>query len=82
MGGEAIVMIEMGNGIDLTKLESRALRRIARRGRRGASALELSGEEMAGLALASTLVKAGFVIATSSNRFVLAKYAADIKVYG
>lgn len=65
----------------LSKTDRRALRRITKRGRFGATAKEIGFRKMeaAGLATAMRLVRHGLVIATRENCFVLVKYASEIK---
>jgi hypothetical protein len=62
----------------LSKNERRAMRCVTKAGRRGASARKIfPRDESVGLAIALRLVRRGLVVATSSNAFMLAKYAND-----
>lgn len=55
--------------------ERRALRRLAKRGRAGATARDIADSEAAGVPIGATLVRLGLAVVTRGNRFVLAKYA-------
>jgi hypothetical protein len=75
---------EMGQGSEaggggansgLSKAERRALRKIAIRGRHGATAREIMPmNETIGLAIAASLVRLKLVVVNNVNRFVLARY--------
>ena len=61
----------------LSKSDRRALRRIGKKGRIGASAKEIGHRRMeaAGLATGTRLMRLGLVAVTRENNFVLKKYA-------
>jgi hypothetical protein len=59
----------------LSKEERRGLRRLAKRGRAGATAREIGDGEAAGLSVGATLVKYELATVTRTNRFVLEKHA-------
>ena len=58
----------------LSRDEQRGLRRLRKRGRAGATALELGESELAGLQLGARLVKLGLATVTRTNRFLLTKH--------
>jgi hypothetical protein len=58
----------------LSRDEQRGLRRLRKRGRAGATALELGESERAGLQLGARLVKLGLATVTRTNRFLLTKH--------
>ena len=61
----------------LSKTDRRAMRRITKAGRTGASAKEIGFRRMenAGLATGARLMRLGLVVVTRENNFVLKKYA-------
>jgi hypothetical protein len=61
----------------LSKEERRGLRRLAKRGRAGATAREIGDSEAAGLSVGASLVKHKLATVTRSNRFVLQKHAGN-----
>jgi hypothetical protein len=64
-------------GLNHTRDERRALRRLAKRGRAGATAREIGDSEDEGLDVGARLVRLGRVAVTRTNRFVLVKYAGQ-----
>jgi hypothetical protein len=59
---------------NLARDEKRALRRLAQRGRGGATAREIGDTEEEGLSVGARLVEFKLVTVTRTNRFVLVKY--------
>jgi hypothetical protein len=66
-----------GSGVNLTLNEKRALRRLAKRGRAGATAREIGDTEEEGLSVGARLVRLKRAVVTRTNRFVLVKYAGQ-----
>jgi hypothetical protein len=58
----------------LSRREQRWLRRLGKRGRAGATARELGGDEGTGLMVGSRLVKLGLATVTRNNRFMLTEH--------
>jgi hypothetical protein len=69
-GGEGA----QGKKVNLTPDEGRALRRVAKHGRAGATAREIDDSEDEGLEVGARLVKHKLVAVTRTNRFMLVKY--------
>jgi hypothetical protein len=73
-GGEAT----RAKRIKLTRDERRALRRVAKCGKAGATAREIGGSEDEGLEAGARLVKHKLVAVTRTNRFMLVKYVGTV----
>ena len=73
-GGEAA----RGKSVNLSPEERRALRRVAKRGRAGATAKEIGDSEDEGLSLGARLVQHKLVAVTRTNRFMLVKYVGTV----
>jgi hypothetical protein len=72
-----------GGGADsaLSTSDRRALWQIKRKGRAGVTARQIGYRKMesAGLATGARLLRLGLVVVTPDNRFVLVKYAGEIR---
>ena len=68
----------MGENYVLSKDERRAMRRLRKHGRAGATARELADSEEAGVLIGVTLMRLGLAVVTRSNHFVLAEYAHKV----
>jgi len=73
-GGE----VARGERVNLTPDERRALQRVAKHGRAGATAREIGDSEDEGLDVGVKLVKHKLVAVTRTNRFMLVKYVGTV----
>jgi hypothetical protein len=67
-----------GKRVNLSPDERRALRRVAKHGRAGATAKEIGDSEDEGLAVGARLVRHKLVVVTRTNRFILVKYVGTV----
>jgi hypothetical protein len=70
--------VARGKKANLTLDEKRALRRLAKRGRAGATAREIGDSEDEGLEVGARLVKHKLVAVTRTNKFMLVKYVGSV----